>query len=145
MAWVHECIYAGGGEYLPKNWGSFRDQTGISAILHLRPEKPAIFCGPPAQAFLWLDIADEIQAGLHERRQAGRFVCENLAEGRRILIHSSLGQHRTRWVYVAYMICSGSRLSTALRLAIEPPWLAPYETDVCLWEAFVEFIREQAS
>ena len=42
MTWVQDGIFAGGGEALPGGWADFAAQTGITAILHLRPDAPAV-------------------------------------------------------------------------------------------------------
>jgi hypothetical protein len=143
VTWVHEEIFAGGGKHIPAAWEAFADQTGITAVMHLRPGTPDIFRGPLPAAFLWLDLADEDQAGVEERWLAGRFVADCLVEGRRVLLHSSLGRHRTRWAYVAYRIVSGRSARAALREAAERPWLGPYHTQSAAWERFAEAVRAQ--
>jgi hypothetical protein len=140
MTWVHEGIYAAGGEYLPSTWAEFSDQTGIRAVLHLCPGRPATFRGRAPEGFLWLPVEDEKQASLDDRLLAGRFVASCRERGLRVLLHSSLGRHRTRWAYVAYEICAGSRLKTVLRRAASRPWLAPYHTDEATWEAFTRLV-----
>jgi hypothetical protein len=141
VTWVHEGIYAGGGEHIPATWEAFADQTGITAVLHLRPGAPGVFCGRSPRSFLWLGLEDEDQAGLDERWLAGRFLADCLAEGQRVLLHSSLGRHRTRWAYVAYRIVAGRSARAALREAAERPWLGPYHTQPAAWEAFAEAVR----
>ncbi len=143
MTWVDERIYAGGGAHIPATWGAFARQTGISAVLHLNPARPEPFLGPPPQAFLWLDLADESQAGLDERWLAGRFLAAGIESGLRVLIHSGLGRHRVRWAYVAYRICVGRPVAAALRQAAQKPWLSPYRTDAAAWEAFARWARER--
>jgi hypothetical protein len=140
MTWVQDGIYAAGGVHLPATWAEFSDQTGIRAVLHLRPARPAVFRGPVPEGFLWLPIEDEEQAGPADRLLAGRFIASCRERGLRVLLHSSLGRHRTRWAYVAYEICAGSRLRTVLRRAASRPWLAPYRTDEAAWEAFVNVV-----
>ncbi len=142
MTWVHERIFAAGGSHIPETWDAFADQTGISAVLHLAPDRPLAFQTHPPAGFLWLDLAEESQAGDHERLLAGRFIQHALNEDRRVLIHSSLGRHRTRWTYVAYRLLSGGRLGEVLRKAAEPPWLAPYHTDRTAWERFHASLKE---
>ena len=141
VTWVHADIYAGGGEHIPETWAQFADQTRISAILHLRPEKAARFDGPLPVEFLWLNIGDESEAGMEERWLAGRFLDECLRAGRKVLIHSSLGRHRTRWAYVAYGIYSGRTATSVLRQAAQPPWLSPYHTDTAGWQAFEHAVK----
>ncbi|MEW6568868.1 MAG: hypothetical protein AB1449_12020 [Chloroflexota bacterium] len=136
MTWVHDGIYAGGGDHIPVAWGSFADQTGIQAVVHLRRGAPAEFGGPPPAAFLWLNLDGEEEAGVEERWLAGNFVAEQLAAGRKVLLHSSRARHRTRWVYVAYQVCVGRQLRAALRQAAQRPWLSPYYTDRAVWEDF---------
>ncbi len=142
MTWVQDGIYAAGGEYLPSTWAEFSDQTGIRAVLHLSPGRPAVFRGPAPEGFLWLPIEDEEQASSDDRLLAGRFIASCRERGLRVLLHSSLGRHRTRWAYVAYEICAGSRLRTVLHRAASRPWLAPYHTDEAAWEAFVHLAAD---
>lgn len=141
MTWVDDQLFAAGGDHIPATWGEFADQTGVSAVVHLRPERPAAFLGPPPRAFLWLAVADEAEADLETRWLAARFVFDRVLRGESVLLHSSLGRHRTRWVYVAYSLMAGRRLETALRRAAEPPWLAPYPTDRDRWRAFADLVR----
>lgn len=141
MTWVHDQIFAAGGEHIPSTWREFVDQTGVSAVLHMRPDRPAVFHGPPPEIFLWLNLDREAQAGLAERQLAGCFLEEMLLQGRRVLLHSSMGRHRTRWAFVAYCILSGQTARAALRRAGDRPWLSPYTTDEDAWQAFAELIR----
>jgi hypothetical protein len=141
VTWVHDRIYAGGGAYIPDHWDDFAEQTGISAVVHLAPRGPAIFRGRPPLAFLWLSVAEETEAGAEERWLVGRFVDVALQQGRKVLLHSSLGRHRARWAYVAYRIVAGRSASAALREAAERPWLTPYPTDPSTWEAFAGEVR----
>jgi hypothetical protein len=136
MTWVQDGIFAGGGERLPEGWADFAAQTGITAILHLRADAPAVFRGPSPASFLWLAIAAEQQAGLADRLLAGAFVAACREQGQRVLLHASPGRHRTRWAFVAYRICAGSEVDAALRCAEQPPWMAPYVTDRDRWNAF---------
>ena len=145
VTWVEESIFAGGGDHVPATWGDFAAQTGISGVLHLRPESPAPFQGPPPARFLWLAVSDEADAAADDRWLAGRFVLECLAEGRRVLLHSSLGRHRTRWVYVAYRILTGASLQAALRRAARRPWMDPYRTDESAWATFAARARAAKS
>jgi len=141
MTWVQDGIFAGGGEALPDGWADFAAQTGITAILHLRPDAPAVFRGPSPASFLWLAIAAEDQAGLPDRLLAGAFVAACLERGQRVLLHASPGRHRTRWAYVAYRVWSCVAPGTALRQAAQAPWLAPYATDESAWERMAEAVR----
>lgn len=141
LTWVDEGIYAGGGEQLPASWAGFAEQTGITAVVHLRPGRPAVFHGRAPERFLWLPLADENEATGPDRLLAAAFVAGCLAEGRKVLLHSSLGRHRTRWVYVAYRILQGSSLQAALRRASRRPWMSPYATDLSAWEAFAATSR----
>jgi hypothetical protein len=141
LTWVHDNIYAAGGMHIPSNWGAFADQTGVTGVLHLAPDSAAKFFGSSPEVFLWLNIADESQAASRERLLAGRFLFECVAEGRRVLLHSSLGRHRTRWAFVAYLLIAGSSVRAALRQAADLPWLSPYHTDTAAWEAFAETLR----
>jgi hypothetical protein len=140
MTWVADGIYAAGGDHVPVTWAEFSDQTGIRAVLHLCPGRPAAFCGPIPESFLWLPIEDEDQAGPEDRLLAGRFIASCRDSNLRVLLHSSRGRHRTRWAYVAYEICAGARLQAALRRAASRPWLAPYHTDEAAWEAFSDLV-----
>jgi hypothetical protein len=141
VTWVEEGIFAGGGETLPAAWQDFAAQTGISGVVHLRPESPAAFLGPLPARFLWLSVRDESEASASERMLAGAFVLDCVAEGRRVLLHSSLGRHRTRWVYVAYRILAGSSIRSALRKASQRPWMDPYITDESAWKTFADHAR----
>jgi hypothetical protein len=140
LTWVDDGIFAGGGENLPESWEDFARQTGIRAVLHLRPEAPAEFRGGPAERFLWMAVSDESEAGLPERLLAGEFVESCLRDGRRVLLHSSLGRHRTRWAYVSFRILSGTAPQAAIRRAARPPWLSPYTTDLAGWEALASVV-----
>lgn len=141
MSWVHDRIFAAGGFQIPKTWGEFHDQTGVDAVVHLSPGTPMAFAGPAPAACLWLDINDENDADLGARRLAGDFVLDCLQEGRTVLLHSRLSRHRTRWVFVAFLLCSGVGLARALRQAEERPWLSPYHTDQARWQALVEALQ----
>ncbi|HET7011105.1 MAG TPA: hypothetical protein VFI11_10045 [Anaerolineales bacterium] len=141
LTWVDDGIFAGGGEQLPASWQDFADQTGITAVVHLRPEMPAVFRGPCAQRFLWLSISDEAETSAAERFLAGSFLASCRSEGHRVLLHSSLGRHRTRWVYVACRILEGMPARVAVRRASRPPWMSPYATDVAAWETFASKAR----
>jgi hypothetical protein len=145
LTWVHDNIYAAGGMHIPSNWDAFADQTGVTGILHLAPDHPTRFIGASPELFLWLNIADENQAASNERLLAGRFLFECVAEGRRVLLHSSLGRHRTRWAFVAYLLIAGSTVRAALRQAADLPWLSPYHTDKEAWEAFAETLGALSS
>jgi hypothetical protein len=138
MTWVDDHVFAAGGAHIPAAWQAFSGQTGIRVVLHLRPQAPELFRGPPPQGWLWLDVADEVQVGPEQRRQAGQFIQAWVAAGERVLLHSSLGRHRVRWAYVAYRICSGESVQAALRSAERRPWQAPYHTDRQAWEAFAD-------
>jgi len=145
MTWVQEGIFAGGGEALPRAWADFAAQTGITAVLHLRPSTPMPFLGPSPASYLWLSLDDEELAGPEERWLAGTFIADCLRHGRRVLLHAARGRHRTRWAFVAYHICRGAAAHVALRRAAAPPWMAPYHTDRQAWELFaVEVQRRQA-
>ena len=144
LAWVDARIYAAGGDHIPEHWDDFAGQTGIEAVLHLHPGGPAAFVGGPPASFLWLDISSEAGADTGARWAAGQFVLTSLDRGRRVLLHSSLGRHRVRWAFVAYLICSGKTAPAALRTAGAPPWLGPYRTRPAVWDLFEEFVRTQA-
>lgn len=142
MTWVQDGIFAGGGPTLPAGWEDFAHQTGISAILHLCPDRPEAFVGPTPAAFLWLSVDHEDEANDADRRLAAEFVAGCLTEGRRLLLHAASGRHRTRWPYVAYRILAGSSARSALRRAAEAPWMAPYRTDQQRWERFAAELRQ---
>lgn len=105
-------------------------------MLHLARGNAASFVGALPDAFLWLDVEEENQAGVDERRLAALFINDCLEKGRRILLHSSHGRHRTRWAFVAYKIYNGQSVPSALRQAAASPWLSPYLTDTGLWDRF---------
>lgn len=143
MTWVHDRIFAAGGEHIPKDWASFSDQTGVTAVLHLAPEKACHFEGPPAESFLWLDVVGEEQLDLDTCLLAARFLHESTQSGRSALLHASLGRHKTRWAFVAYRIYTGRSVRVALREAAERPWLSPYLTDKRLWAEFAALVKSQ--
>jgi hypothetical protein len=136
MTWVADGIYAAGGEHIPATWDAFSLQTGIRAVLHLSPLQPLHFFGPVPDQFLWLDIEEESSADLDARQLAGEFILASQQAGQAVLLHSTQGRHRVRWAYVAHQLCAGRKLETVLREAAEKPWLAPYHTDLTLWQAF---------
>jgi protein-tyrosine phosphatase len=141
VTWVEDRIYAAGGDHIPDTWGEFAEQTGITAVVHLRPGAPAVFRGPMPEACLWLGIADESEAAPDDRWLAGRFVVECLRAGQKVLLHSSLGRHRTRWVYVSWAIVEGRSAQAALRQAGGKPWLSPYHTSPETWDDFAREVR----
>ena len=141
MTWVDDQIFAAGGEHIPSTWDAFAKQTGVTAVLHLAPDHAIRFHGTPPQVFLWLNVADETEVDIDERRVAAVFLHDCLAQGRRVLLHSSLGRHRTRWAYVAYCISTGRSVGVAIRQAAERPWLSPYYTDTVAWEKFADAIN----
>jgi hypothetical protein len=143
MTWVQDGIFAAGGEDLPERWADIAAQTGITAILHLRPGAPAAFRGPSPASFLWLNVVNEEDAGLEDRILAGAFVEDCLAQGRRVLLHASLGRHRTRWTFVSYRIWVGAAPEVVLRQVAQAPWLAPYVTDRDRWTAFGRLVEER--
>lgn len=145
MAWVDDHIFAAGGDHLPQRWLAFTEQYGTAAVLHLDPERPAVFSGPAPPAFLWLNVSREADAGVEARWLAGHFLCTCIDAGGSVLLHSSLGRHRTRWAYVAFLLCRGRSLAAALRQVEAPPWLAPYRTDLEKWREFVESLEARSS
>jgi hypothetical protein len=142
MTWVEEGIFAAGGEFLPEHWADFAAQTGLTAILHLRPGSPARFDGPTPEAFLWLGLDSEDEAGPGERWLAGTFVAAQREAGRRVLLHGGLGLHRARWAFVAYRILCGATALGAIHQAEVVPWQSPYHTDLGAWDAFARQVRE---
>jgi hypothetical protein len=140
LTWIQDGIYAAGGEHLPKNWASFIEQTGITAVFHLRALSSASFIGPAPTSFLWINLEGEAGAGLEERRLAATFIAENLKMQRRVLLHCSHRRHRIRWAYMAYLIWSGKSIKASLTQVQQKPWLAPYHTDMKIWQEFKEFI-----
>lgn len=144
MTWVHERIFAAGGSHIPHTWAEFSDQTGVNAIVHLNPSAPLDFSGSPPEAFLWLSMQEETEADLSCRWLAGHFVQRQLREGRSVLLHCRAGRHRTRWVFVAYLLLQGKSWRAALRQAEQRPWLAPYHTDPAVWRAFADWLEVKA-
>jgi hypothetical protein len=141
LAWVHDQIYVAGGDHIPSTWASFVNQTGVTAVLHLRPVSPTPFQGPFPKSFLWMAVADESEAGLEERWLAASFIGKNLESGQRMLLHSSLRRHRVRWAYVSYLIWTGKSVRASIKVVEEKPWLAPYRTDKRTWEDFRQFVK----
>lgn len=142
MAWVDERIFAGGGDHIPAAWTQFSSQMGIHTVVHLSHPTPLPFPGVPPTRFLWLDIEREEQADHDTRALCGQFVHTALTGGANVLLHSTHGRHRTRWIYVAYLIWAGRQVRAALRLAEEKPWQAPYHTDPAMWAEFKEYLAE---
>jgi hypothetical protein len=141
LTWVHDQIYAAGGDHIPEVWASFVDQTGISAIVHLNSDAPAQFVGPLPNAFLWMRIGEEREAGISERLFAAQFIERCLQAGDKILLHSSEGRHRVRWLFVAFLILSGRGVRGTLSLVENRPWLSPYKTDLGIWNEYSEFVK----
>ncbi len=141
MTWVHERIFAAGGAHIPATWESFRAQTGIEAVLNVNPGNPSHFVGDPPTRFLWIDVGQESEADMEARLLAGRFLKQAIESGDRVLLHSGQGRHRTRWAYVAFLLCHGKTVATALRQAAETPWLAPYDTDREQWRALARYLK----
>lgn len=144
MTWVHERIFAAGGSHIPRTWSDFADQTRVTAVLHLNPAAPQSFLGPTPQAFLWLAIEEEEHADMQTRWLAGRFVQRQLRQGRAVLLHCGAGRHRTRWVFVAYLLLQGHGWRAALRQVEKPPWLAPYHSDRESWREFAAWLEAEA-
>jgi len=144
LAWVHERIFAGGGTHIPSTWERFSTQMGIQTVVHLSSPTPVAFRGSPPPRFLWLDIDQESEADHGTRALCGHFVLDALNNRESVLLHSAHGRHRTRWIYVAYLICAGKQVRAALTLAEEKPWQAPYHTDRAKWLDFKEYLRGQA-
>jgi hypothetical protein len=143
MSWVQSRIYAAGGDHIPSTWATFRDQTGIQAVLHLRPEAPTVFRGGPPRAFLWLDIEAETDADLEARWLAARYLSSCLAQGYRAMIHSSLTLHRTRWALASYLLYEGWTIASTMREVEKPPWLSPYHTEAPMWAAFEKMVESR--
>lgn len=141
MTWVHDQIFAAGGDHVPAHWADFAQQTGVEAVLHLRPGQPARFKGDVPLAFLWISVAEEGEAGVEERWLAGTFIADSLSRGMKVLLHSSLGLHRVRWAFVAFQICSGQSLRSSLSRVAQKPWLTPYRTNMDAWKAFAAAAR----
>ncbi len=144
LTWVHKRIYAAGGDHVLQNWALFQDQTGISAILHLDPEGPAKFHGPSPVAYMWMRVDREAEITIVDRWMAGSFISECVGAHKHVLIHSSKGRHRVRWVFVSYLIVSGQSVKAALREAEEKPWQSPYHTDLNEWHTFFQFVRSKS-
>lgn len=138
MTWVSDRIFAAGGTHIPRHWAEFLGQFGSTSVLHLNPGLPMQFFGRPPGKFLWLPLDHEEQADLDARRLAAVFICEVLAGGGQVLLHSGAGRHRTRWAFVAHLIWTGRSVDQATRLAAGSPWLAPYETELGTWERFAK-------
>ena len=145
LTWVHNNIYAGGGDHIPNDWAAFRDQTDISAILHLNPVEPVHFQGPSPLAYLWMNVDREVEVDQRKRWEAGSFIRSCVCANYRVLIHSSRGRHRVRWVYVAYLIVSGSSVKGAISEVEEKPWLSPYHTELGEWHKFHQNVKDQIS
>lgn len=145
LAWVHEHIFAAGGAHIPAAWDEFSAQMGITAIVHLSHPDPLEFQGPAPGRLLWLDLEDEFEADVGMQALCGGFVHAAIEGGENVLLHSAHGRHRTRWVYVAYLIRAGKQVRAALRMAEQKPWQAPYHTDPEKWLRFQSYLRDQRS
>lgn len=145
LAWVDDRIFAAGGDHIPTHWDEFAGQTGIAAVLHVRPGRPAAFVGSPPERFLWIGVASEDEADLEARWLAGRFVLSCLDGGGRVVLHGSQSRHRVRWAYVAYLICAGRPVAAALHAGEVRPWLAPYPTDRESWEDFARYVESRSA
>lgn len=144
MTWVHDRIFAAGGAHIPRHWDNFVHQYGPTAIVQLNQDGPTPFAGPPPPALLWLGVEREELASHAVRLTAAEFVGHAIQDGGQVLLHSPNGRHRTRWVYVAYLIWSGVSALTAIRRAGQAPWLSPYETDQDLWQDFQARVHRRA-
>jgi hypothetical protein len=142
LAWVHEHIFAGGGDHIAATWKQFSTQLDIQAVVHLSYPEPLVFRGHLPEGFLWLDIEEEQQADHAARELCGRFVHESISSGYNVLLHSKHGRHRTRWIYVAYLIYAGKQVRAALTQAEEKPWQAPYHTDRGNWSDFKDYLKD---
>lgn len=142
MAWVHERIFAAGGDHIPDTWDQFSRQMNIQVVIHLSKPKPMAFQGRWPARFLWLDVEQETETAFPARAVCGQFVHEAIADKQNVLLHSRHGRHRTRWIYVAYQLYVGRQLRAALRLAEHKPWQAPYHTDRERWAEFKNYLRE---
>jgi len=145
LAWVDDRIFAAGGDHIPMHWDEFAGQTGVTAVLHLRPDQPAAFLGVPPESFLWIGVGSEGEADLETRWLAGRFVLGGLEAGGRVLLHGSQGRHRVRWAYVAQLICAGRPVVAAVHAAEVRPWLSPYPTDRQVWENFAQLVEARSA
>ena len=94
---------------------------------------------------LWLNLEDERDVDLGMQALCGGFVHAAIESGENVLLHSAHGRHRTRWIYVAYLIWAGKQVRAALRMAEEKPWQAPYHTDAEKWSSFRSYLRELQS
>ena len=145
LAWVHEHIFAAGGSHIPAAWDQFSAQLGVTAIVHLSRPEPLEFHGSAPARMLWLDLEDEREVDLGMQALCAGFVHAAIESGENVLLHSTHGRHRTRWVYVSYLIWAGKQVRAALRMAEEKPWQAPYHTDTEKWSTFRTYLSELKS
>lgn len=143
MPWVHDSIYAAGGDHLPETWTEFQHQTGILAVVHLREGRPDRFSSPLPDGFLWLNVAKEDQLTDQQLWLAARFVDDALGAGARVLLHGHYGMQRTRPLYAAYRILKGKSLPATLREVEQRPWLKPYRGGAERLARFAEWIGTQ--
>jgi hypothetical protein len=137
MTWATDDIFVAGGEFVVENWASFREQTGVSAIVTVSIDRPGIFGEPLPWAWLWLPIADEGAYTLDALGLGVRFIEAALAAQRKVLLHGPQGLHRTRPLVAAHLLAGGKSLSRVLREIEQKPWLPPYRGDIELLKQLI--------
>ena len=142
MTWVDDQIFVAGGTHIPATWAEFTDLTGIRAVFHIGVDRPALFRGPAAESFLWMNVSKESDAGMEHRLLAGRYIHTVVSSGQKVLLHSCMGRHRTRWAYVSFCLYRGRKLKTVLKEVAERPWLSPYHTDEADWETYIALLAK---
>ena len=134
MPWVTDFIFVAGGDYVRAAWAEFQAQAGVSAIITVSAEGPVAYLDPLPWAALWLPVDDEPGYRLDQLALGVRFIEEALATGRKVLLHSPKGVHRTRPLVAGHLLARGQSLARAVRTVEEKPWLPPYQGDRAVLE-----------
>lgn len=144
MTWVHDSIYAAGGDYLPSAWAEFQRQTGVRTVIHLREEHPDRFSPPFPSVFLWLAVVDEASLTHDDLLLAARVMDESVRGGGRVLLHCHRGMQRTRPLYAAYRVYNGKSVRAAIREVEERPWVKPYRGGQERMERFAAWLAARS-
>jgi len=137
MTWVTDSIFVAGGDFVFENWSDFQSQAGVSAVITISAEGPMSYRDPLPWAVLWLPVEDEPAYSLDQLALGVSFIAAALAAGRKVLLHSPKGVHRTRPLVAGHLIASGKSLARAIREVEDKPWLPPYKGSLELLEALV--------
>jgi hypothetical protein len=134
MTWATDSLFVAGGDYVSEYWADFQDQSGVSAVVTVAPERPPAYGAPLPWAALWLPVADEAGYSRDQLALGADFIAAALAAGRKLLLHGPHGVHRVRPLVAAHLLRQGQSLKRVLRELEEKPWLPPYRGDVAVLE-----------